>query len=72
MELICTALRGNQHLASRGYVARNVLGRTIELKLTNRSLRDVEDRGADRLVGNVLPVEKNAGRAPRDATDRQG
>ena len=58
---------GDQDLAGRGDVTGDVLGGAVELELVDGALGDVEDRGADGLVGDVLAVEKDAGGAAGDA-----
>ena len=62
----------DQHLAGGCDFARDVLSGAVQLELVDRALRDVEDGRADRLVGDVLPVQKDAGGAAGDAANRDG
>ena len=59
----------DQDLAGRGEVAGDVLRRAVDLELVDRTLGDVEDGGADGLVGDVLSVEEDAGGAAGDAVE---
>ncbi len=62
----------HQHLTSRGDLARDVLRGLVQLKFVDCSGRDVEDGRSHGLVRDVLTVEKNTRRTPRDAAHGDG
>ena len=65
-----TGARSNQYLSRGRYLTGHVLSRTIELEFIDRPGRRVEDRRADRFIGNVLTVQQNAGGAAGDTVQR--
>ncbi|WP_433985209.1 hypothetical protein RBB78_03465 [Tunturiibacter empetritectus] len=46
------------------------MGRAVELKVSDRTLRDVEDCRADCFVCDVLPIKQDAGGSAGDSAGR--
>jgi hypothetical protein len=72
VEGVCAGIRCDQYLAGRGYITRDVLGRTVELEFADGALRDIEDRRSDSLICNVLTVKKDPCRTPGDTSCGDG
>jgi len=63
VEGVGTGAGGDQHLAGRGDLTRDVLRRAIELKSPDRAGWHVENGGTDGLISDVLTVQQDAGGA---------
>jgi len=71
VEIIGAGVGGDQHLTGRGQLARGILRGVVDLELADGILRDVEDRRADILIGDVLAIEQDTGGAAGEAVDGQ-